>query len=113
MDADDFYDRLKDSLEAGIIDDGTMDTVVAVNNKEYRFNNDSDEEFHPYEYREQCINDAKEMYIQDFIDENLGHGGDFNSLTGMPSALSSRTEEVEQDYEDSLEGLFDEEGRRI
>ena len=110
MDADDFYDRLKDSLEAGIIDDGTMDTVVAVNDKEYRFTNDSDEEFHPYEYREQCMENAKEMYIQDFIDENLGYGGDFNSLTGLPQAMSRTEEEIEMDYEDWLDEKFADEG---
>ena len=115
--ADDFYDQLKDSLEAGIIDDGTMDTVVSVNDKEYRFNympEMGDDGEHSYvAFREQCIDDAKEMYIQDFIDENLGYGGDFNSLTGLPQAMSRTEEEREMDFEDSLEGLFDEEGRRI
>ena len=110
--ADDFYDELKDSLEVGIIDDGTMDTVVAVNDKEYRFTNDSDEEFHPYEYREQCIEDAKERYIQDFI-EDFGRDPKRNSLTGLPQAMSRTEEKREMDFEDSLEGLFDEEGRYI
>ena len=117
--ADDFYDELKDSLEVGIIDDGTMDIVVAVNDKEYRFSNDSYEEFeemgltpNPYEYREQCIEDAKEMYITDLI-EDLGRDPKRNSLTGLPQAMSRTEEEIEMDFEDSLEGLFDEEGRYI
>lgn len=107
--ADDFYDELKDSLEVGIIDDGTMDTVVAVNDKEYRFTNDSDEEFHPYEYREQCIEDAKEMYITDFI-EDFGRDPKRNSLTGLPQAMSRTEEEIEMDYEDWLDEQFADEG---
>jgi len=107
--ADDFYDQLKDSLEVGIIDDGTMDTVVAVNDKEYRFTNDSDEEFHPYEYREQCIEDAKEMYITDLI-EDLGRDPKRNSLTGLPQAMSRTEEEIEMDYEDWLDEKFADEG---
>jgi len=130
--ADDFYDQLKDSLEAKLIDDGTMDTVVSVNGKEYRFNympemgdggddfldeiestvNDGESTGYAA-FVDYCIDDAKEMYIQDFIDENLGYGGDFNSLTGLPQAMSRTEEEREMDFEDSLEGLFDEEGRRI
>ena len=85
--ADDFYDELKDSLEVGIIDDGTMDIVIAVNEKEYRFNympemGDGGDDFldevestvndgeHSYAaFIEQCIDDAKEMYITDFIED--------------------------------------------
>ena len=58
----------------------------------------------------QCIENAKEMYIQDFIDENLGYGGDFNSLTGLPQAMSRTEEEIEMDYEDWLDEKFADEG---
>jgi len=88
--ADDFYDQLKDSFEVQLIDDGTMDTVIDVNGKEYRFNympemGDGGDDFldevestvndgeHSYAaFVEQCMEDAKEMYIQDYIEEHLG-----------------------------------------
>jgi len=86
--ADDFYDQLKDGLEARLIDDGTMDTVVSVNGKQYRFNympemGDGGDDFldeiestvndgeHSYAaFVDYCIDDAKEMYISELIDEN-------------------------------------------
>ena len=80
--ADDFYDQLKDSLEVSLIDDGTLDTVIDVNGKEYRFNygysmegidESLGDETPSYDkFVEECMEDAKEKYIQDYIEEQLG-----------------------------------------
>ena len=110
--ADDFYDQLKDGLEARLIDDGTMDTVVSVNGKQYRFNympemGDGGDDFldeiestvndgeHSYAaFVDYCIDDAKEMYISELIE-------DFGRMETSEEAFDRHLEEQEtQAYRD-------------
>jgi len=106
------YDAIKETLEVQLIDDGTLDTVIDVNGREYRFSYDPEmsddgdiDEIestvlggeHSYDaFVEQCLEDAKEEYIMEMV-ENEGvapeHTGPsqpafrlhIDPRTGMPS----------------------------
>jgi hypothetical protein len=45
-----------------LIDDGTLDTVISVNGKEYRFNQDYESEMNYDEWIEWCIDEAVEAW---------------------------------------------------
>ena len=83
MDEEEF-DRRFSNLDVQLVDDGTLDTVISVskdgkNEREYRFNyGDSmegideslgDETPSYDEFVEECMEEAKDMYIEDIEDE--------------------------------------------
>ena len=110
------YDAIKEGLEATLIDDGTLDTVIDVNGREYRFSydpemgdggddfldeiestvNDGEQSYDAFVA--QCLDDAKEEYIMEMV-ENDGKTPDpmgpqkkqpeyrlhIDPATGMPS----------------------------
>ena len=107
------YDAIKEGLEANLIDDGTLDTVIDVNGREYRFSYDpelGDGDIDEIEetvldgeqsydaFIAECLEDAKEQYIMDMV-ENDGKTPDpmgpqkkqpeyrlhIDPATGMPS----------------------------
>jgi len=107
------YDAIKEGLEANLMDDGTLDTVIDVNGREYRFSYDpelGDGDIDEIEeavlggeqsydaFIAEALEDAKEQYIMEMI-ENEGRTPDpmgpqkkqpeyrlhIDPATGMPS----------------------------
>ena len=107
------YDAIKEGLKANLMDDGTLDTVIDVNGREYRFSYDPElgdggideiEEAvlggeQSYDaFIAEALEDAKEQYIMEMI-ENDGKTPDpmgpqkkqpeyrlhIDPATGMPS----------------------------
>ena len=107
------YDAIKEGLEANLMDDGTLDTVIDVNGREYRFSYDpelGDGDIDEIEeavlggeqsydaFIAEALEDAKEQYIMEMI-ENDGRTPDpmgpqkkqpeyrlhIDPATGMPS----------------------------
>lgn len=107
------YDAIKEGLKANLMDDGTLDTVIDVNGREYRFSYDPelgdggideieeavlDGERSYDAFIAEALEDAKEQYIMEMI-ENDGKTPDpmgpqkkqpeyrlyIDPATGMPS----------------------------
>ncbi len=70
------YDAIKEGLEANLIDDGSLDTVIDVNGREYRFSYnpemwDEDDGEQSYDaFVAQCLDDAKEEYIMEMVEND-------------------------------------------
>jgi len=82
------YDAIKEGLEANLIDDGSLDTVIDVNGREYRFSydpemwdggddflgeiestvNDGEQSYDAFVA--QCLDDAKEEYIMEMVEND-------------------------------------------
>ena len=61
-----------DMITAILIDDGTLDTVIQVKNKTYRYNFDGGDGLQTYnEFVEWATIDAKEQYETDLMENEL------------------------------------------